>query len=319
MPPGVAHGSTIDLYLTTGGVAGFGSPGQDRAHRPGHHRPVGHRPGVGRPVRRHLEPLSALGAATRRRCRQAGPDPADRGAHRRSGERRVNTGLLTAGSGQGWENELVAALDRPGSSMTVLRRCVDIGDVLAVATTGQAAVAIVSADLRRLDTEAVARLRTSGVAVVGVHPAGDERARARLERIGITALVPDDAGTDAVLAAVRGGRHRPGRPGTSRPAGCPTRGSRCHRPDRRRRRGPGRPGPPRPGGGGVGTDRRTWPDHGRNLPGGRVRAAGPADVADRCGCVRRRGGVRVRAAGRITRAWPAPAEWRPTGGSISDR
>ena len=115
----------------------------------------------------------------------------------------MNTGLLTAGSGQGWENDLVAALDRPGSSMTVLRRCVDIGDVLAVATTGQAAVAIVSADLRRLDTEAVTRLRTSGVAVVGVHPAGDERARDRLERIGITAVVPDDAGTDAVLTAVR--------------------------------------------------------------------------------------------------------------------
>ena len=115
----------------------------------------------------------------------------------------MSTGLLTAGSGQGWENELVAALDRPGSSMTVLRRCADIGDVLAVATTGQAAVAVLSADLRRLDTEAVARLRTSGVAVVGVHPAADDWVRARLERIGITVLVPDDAGTDAVLAAAR--------------------------------------------------------------------------------------------------------------------
>ncbi|WP_420121115.1 AAA family ATPase [Nakamurella sp.] len=115
----------------------------------------------------------------------------------------MSQGLLTAGSGQGWENELVAALDRPGSPMTVLRRCVDIGDVLAVATTGQAAVAVVSADLRRLDTDAVTRLRSSGVAVVGVHPAGDENARARLVRIGITALVADDAGVDAVVAAAR--------------------------------------------------------------------------------------------------------------------
>lgn len=115
----------------------------------------------------------------------------------------MSQGLLTAGSGQGWENELVAALDRPGSPMTVLRRCVDIGDVLAVATTGQAAVAVVSADLRRLDTDAVTRLRTSGVGVVGVHPAGDENARTRLLRIGITALVADDAGVDAVVAAAR--------------------------------------------------------------------------------------------------------------------
>ena len=115
----------------------------------------------------------------------------------------MSQGLLTAGSGQGWENELVAALDRPGSPMTVLRRCVDIGDVLAVATTGQAAVAVVSADLRRLDTEAVTRLRTSGVAVVGVHPADDENARARLRRIGISALVAADAGVDALVAAAR--------------------------------------------------------------------------------------------------------------------
>jgi MinD-like ATPase involved in chromosome partitioning or flagellar assembly len=115
----------------------------------------------------------------------------------------VSQGLLTAGSGQGWENELVAALDRPGSPMTVLRRCVDIGDVLAVATTGQAAVAVVSADLRRLDTDAVTRLRTSGVAVVGVHPADDENARARLRRIGISALVAADAGVDALVAAAR--------------------------------------------------------------------------------------------------------------------
>jgi len=115
----------------------------------------------------------------------------------------VSTGLLTAGSGQGWENDLVAALDRPGSSMTVVRRCVDIGDVLALATTGQAAVAIVSADLRRLDTEAVTKLRAAGVAVVGVHPAADQRARTRLERIGITVVLPDDAGTEAVLTAVR--------------------------------------------------------------------------------------------------------------------
>ncbi len=115
----------------------------------------------------------------------------------------MSTGLLTAGSGQSWENELVAALDRPGSPMTVLRRCADIGDVLAIATTGQAAVAVLAADLRRLDTDAVERLRTSGVAVVGVYPAADERSRKRLDRIGITAVVSGDAGSDAVVDAAR--------------------------------------------------------------------------------------------------------------------
>ncbi|TKV61503.1 chromosome partitioning protein [Nakamurella flava] len=113
----------------------------------------------------------------------------------------MSTALVTAGSGQNWENELVAALDRPGASMTVLRRCVDLGDVLAIAGTGQAAVAVLAAGLRRLDTEAVTRLRAAGVAVVGVHPVGDTAARERLLRMGISALVAEDAGTDAVVTA----------------------------------------------------------------------------------------------------------------------
>ena len=115
----------------------------------------------------------------------------------------MNPGLLTAGNGQSWENELVAALDRPGSAMTVVRRCVDVADVLTAATTGQASVAVLSGELRRLDTDAVQRLAAAGVAVVGIYPAGEERVMGRLERIGITNLVADDAGSDAVLTAAR--------------------------------------------------------------------------------------------------------------------
>ena len=115
----------------------------------------------------------------------------------------MNPGLLTAGNGQSWENELVAALDRPGSAMTVIRRCVDVADVLTAATTGQASVAVLSAELRRLDTDAVQRLAAAGVAVVGIYPAGEERMMGRLERIGITNLVAHDAGSDAVLTAAR--------------------------------------------------------------------------------------------------------------------
>ena len=112
-------------------------------------------------------------------------------------------GLLTAGSGQRWENELVAALDRPGAPLTVLRRCVDMAEVLAEAGTGTVAVVVVAADLRRLDTEAVHRLAAAAVAIVAVYPSADLRAPVRLERIGIEIVVPDDAGSDTVLAAVR--------------------------------------------------------------------------------------------------------------------
>ncbi|MET3803699.1 Flp pilus assembly CpaE family ATPase [Nakamurella sp. UYEF19] len=115
----------------------------------------------------------------------------------------MNQGLLTAGNGQSWENDLVAALDRPGSGMTVIRRCVDIADVLTAATTGQASVVMVSAELRRLDTAAVQRLTVSGIAVVGIYPAGDDRVRGRLERIGIGTLIADDVGAPALLDAAR--------------------------------------------------------------------------------------------------------------------
>ncbi len=167
MAPGVDHGSVIDVYLTRGGVSSS-APGPDRADRRRHHRPVDHRAGLRRPLRCYLQPLSdrrsGLGCG-RGLARQ---DAAAGDATVVAGDRYpMNPGLLTAGNGQSWENELVAALDRPGAAMTVIRRCVDIADVLTAATTGQASVVVLSAELRRLDTDAVQRLTGPGVAVVG--------------------------------------------------------------------------------------------------------------------------------------------------------
>jgi MinD-like ATPase involved in chromosome partitioning or flagellar assembly len=127
-------------------------------------------------------------------------------------------GLLTAGGGHTWETDVVAALGRPGSPLTVLRRCADMADVLAEASTGQAGACLLAADLRRLDTDSVQQLAACGVAVVVVHPAGDRWASVRLDRIGVRHLVPDDAGTDALIAAVRDaadGAARPGAGGTA--------------------------------------------------------------------------------------------------------
>jgi Mrp family chromosome partitioning ATPase len=110
--------------------------------------------------------------------------------------------VLTAGSGHQWESELVSVMSRPGARLRVVRRCVDIADVVAVASTGQISVAIVAADLRRLDAELVQRLRSGRVAVVAVHPAGDPATVTRLNRIGIPVTVADDAGAEAIVAAV---------------------------------------------------------------------------------------------------------------------
>lgn len=115
----------------------------------------------------------------------------------------MSGGVLTAGGGHPWENDLVAELGRPGAPLTVIRRCVDVAEVLAVASTGQATVVVLAADLRRLTSDAVQALVSGGVAIVGVYPAADTRARQRLERIGVAALVPDDAGPEVVADAAR--------------------------------------------------------------------------------------------------------------------
>lgn len=116
-------------------------------------------------------------------------------------------GVLTVGSGRQWESDLVAALDRPGSEMTVVRRCADIPDLLATASTGKAAVTLVDGSVRRLDVEAVSRLRKSGVAVIAVCQKPDEKTSYRLDLIGVDRVVDEDVSAGELVktaaAAVR--------------------------------------------------------------------------------------------------------------------
>ena len=117
--------------------------------------------------------------------------------------------VLTAVSNALWEAELVAAFERGDLGVTVVRRCVDLADLLATASAGTARAALLSADLRRLDREALTRLAAAGVAVVGLVPPGDEAADLRLRQLGVRTVLPADAGpaviSAAVLAAVDGG------------------------------------------------------------------------------------------------------------------
>lgn len=121
--------------------------------------------------------------------------------------------VLTAVSDGAWEAQLVTDLRRAALGASVVRRCVDLADLLAVAATGVARVAVVSADLRRLDRDALARLGLAGVAVVGVVPGqpgpdgsgrgGDsEDAERRLRQMGVAAVVPTTADPERVAAAI---------------------------------------------------------------------------------------------------------------------
>ena len=102
--------------------------------------------------------------------------------------------ILCAADGAAWEERLVAAFERGSHPVEIVRRCVDVVDLLAVAGSGQGRAALVGASLRRLDTDAVERLRAAGVVPVGVVRRGDAEAEDRL-------LLPEDA-EPAVVASV---------------------------------------------------------------------------------------------------------------------
>jgi len=101
--------------------------------------------------------------------------------------------VLCVADGASWEQRLVRAFERGPHAVQIVRRCVDVVDVLAVAASGQGRAALLAASLPRLDADAVDRLVAAGVAPVGVVARGDTAAEDRLRALGVTHLVPDDA------------------------------------------------------------------------------------------------------------------------------
>jgi MinD-like ATPase involved in chromosome partitioning or flagellar assembly len=107
-------------------------------------------------------------------------------------------------AGAAWESTALALLaERQG--IVVLKRCVDLDDLLASASAGQADVAVLGVDTHGLDQAAVDLLRKHSVRPVAVVPdgAGLDAARLRATRIGIRSTVSEaELATlpDAVLA-----------------------------------------------------------------------------------------------------------------------
>lgn len=92
--------------------------------------------------------------------------------------------VLLAAGGAIWEASALRLLS--GGACVVLKRCVDLADLLATAATGQADVAVVAGELAGLDADAVVALLRAEVRCIAV--GGDQDA---LGRIGVVAVVPD--------------------------------------------------------------------------------------------------------------------------------
>jgi Flp pilus assembly CpaE family ATPase len=114
----------------------------------------------------------------------------------------MNVPVLTAVTGAAWEADLVSELGRADHGITVVRRCVDLAELLSAAAAGTARAALLSSDLRRLDRDAVVRLAAGGVAVVGLVDPGDADAERRLRQLGVDQVLSAAAGAATISAAV---------------------------------------------------------------------------------------------------------------------
>lgn len=103
------------------------------------------------------------------------------------------TRVLVLAGGADWEAGFLSGSAAAG--ITVVARCVDVVDLMATATLGQAELAVVAADLPRVDADAVHHLRRNDVAVLVV---GDTGHHERILRMGAH---PVEGHLDAIVAA----------------------------------------------------------------------------------------------------------------------
>lgn len=105
------------------------------------------------------------------------------------------TAVVLAAAGAPWESAALAALERSRETV-VLKRCVDLADLLATVETGRVRVVVVDAELGGLDAATVHALsvRRVGVAAVGADPRAVERVRA----LGVGTVVDPEAAPDWV-------------------------------------------------------------------------------------------------------------------------
>jgi MinD-like ATPase involved in chromosome partitioning or flagellar assembly len=125
--------------------------------------------------------------------------------------------IVTAGVGIQWESALVQACQDGAARAAVVQRCYDVGDLLAVAASGKAEVALIASTMRWLDRDSVVRLESAGLAVVGVVPAGDDDAERRLRQLGIIHVAQGNAQPATLIAYARAAiaglaEQRPDRP-----------------------------------------------------------------------------------------------------------
>lgn len=96
----------------------------------------------------------------------------------------------------------MAALDDSQHPIAVSRRCVDVLELLSVAAAGHGRAALVAADLRHFDADAVDRLAAAEVVPVAVVERGNSVAVERMRSQGVQFTVPSDADPGVIASVV---------------------------------------------------------------------------------------------------------------------
>ena len=109
--------------------------------------------------------------------------------------------ILTALGGAPWESAVITAVEAT-AELSITRRCVDVVELLSMAATGLARAALVSAELRHLDADAVDRLIAADVVPIGLVERSDGRAEQALAVLGVRYTVPADAAADVLVSVV---------------------------------------------------------------------------------------------------------------------
>ena len=133
--------------------------------------------------------------------------------------------ILLLAAGADWETRALG-LFGGRRDVVVLKRCVDVDDLLATASVGQADTAVVALEAPGFDLAAVDRLRASGVRSIAVAPGELEQARVRATRIGVRAVLGADdvaALPDAIAATEADPEPEPPPTPLERPGGAPGR------------------------------------------------------------------------------------------------
>jgi MinD-like ATPase involved in chromosome partitioning or flagellar assembly len=109
--------------------------------------------------------------------------------------------VLLAVTGAPWEADVVRRAER-APNVRVVRRCVDVPDLLAAAATGQARAVVLAEDLPRLTADSVAMLHARRIAVLALIDPAESAGEDRLTRIGIERILPADVAAEDLARAI---------------------------------------------------------------------------------------------------------------------